>query len=150
MLQAALVGVALLIASTAHADRIFDLEGTATFRDPGGRETFDVSGILTLLDDGTYTLDLDGEVSSGIWLEERRRIQLFQEAPTISEFIAELNAAVGDFAVTSIVGKDKIKRAKTGDIIMRAKSAFTFRSTLDPEERRVRVRLKERLVGLLR
>jgi hypothetical protein len=154
MLQTALVGVALLIASTAYADRIFDLEGTATLRALGERLTYDVSGTLTLFDDGTYTLNEDGAVSSGIWLEERTTIQLFQEAPTISQFIAELeqelsNAAGMAISVTSIVGKDRIRsRTRTGDITVRARSTYIFRP--GPTERRgLRVTMSERLVGLL-
>jgi hypothetical protein len=153
-LQTALVGVALLIASAAYADRIFDLEGTATFKAIGERFTENVSGTLTLFDDRTYTLDAGGGVSSGIWLEEGKKIQLFQEVPTVSEFIAELEAEVSDAAgmaisVTSLVGKERIRSTRTGDITVRANSTYTFRP--GPREGRpLKVRLSEKLVGMLR
>jgi hypothetical protein len=152
-LQTALVGVALLIASAAYADRTFNLEGTVTFRALGERLTEDVSGTLTLFDDGTYTLDAEGDVSSGIWLEEKKKIQLFQEEPTISEFIAELEEEVSGAAgmtisVTSLVGKERITRTKTGDIKVRANSTITFRP--GPREGRpLKVKMSEKLVGLL-
>ena len=86
----------MLIASTAYADRTFNLEGTVRIMALGERLTEDVSGTLTLFDDGTYTLNEEGEISSGIWLEERNKIQLFQEAPTVSEFVAELEEELSD------------------------------------------------------
>ena len=152
-LQAALVGVALLIASAAYADRTYNLEGTVKFSALGQRITEDVSGTLTLFDDGTYTLEEMGDVSSGIWLEEKNKIQLFQETPTVSEVIAELEQEVSDAAgmaisVTSLVGKDRIKSTRTGDITVRANSTITFRP--GPREGRpLKVRLREKLVGLL-
>lgn len=152
-LQTALVGVALLIASTAYADRTFNLEGTVTLRAVGQSITENVSGTLTLFDDGTYILDEESDVSSGIWLEEGKKIQLFQEEPTISEFIAELEAEVSNAAgiaisVTSLVGKDRITRKRTGDITVRANSTFTFRP--GPREGRpLKVKVSEKLDGLL-
>ena len=80
-LQTALVGVALLIASAAYADRTFDLAGTVTFRALGQSLTENVSGSLTLFDDGTYTFDADGDISSGIWLQERLLIPLTGKRP---------------------------------------------------------------------
>ncbi len=152
-LQIALVGVALLIAGAAYADRTFDLEGTLKIKAAGESATDNVSGTLILFDDGTYTLDADGDVSSGIWLEEKNKIQLFQEAPTISEFIAALEEEVSDAAgmaisVTSLVGKDRIRSKRTGDITVRANSTITFRP--GPREGRpLKVRLRQKLVGLL-
>jgi hypothetical protein len=152
-LQTALVGVALLITSAAYADRTFNLEGTVTLRAVGERLTEDVSGSLTLFDDGTYTLDEEGDVSSGIWLEEGKKLQLFQEEPTISEFIAELEEEVSDAAgmeisVTSLVGKDRIRSTRTGDITVRANSSITFRP--GPREGRpLKVKISEKLVGVL-
>ena len=152
-LQTAIVGVALLITSAAYADRTFNLEGTVTLRAVGERLTEDVSGTLTLFDDGTYTLDEEGDVSSGIWLEEGKTIQLFTEAPTISETIAELEEEVSDAAgmaisVTSLVGKDRIRSTRTGDITVRANSTITFRP--GPREGRpLKVKVREKLDGLL-
>jgi hypothetical protein len=152
-LQIALVGVALLTASAAYADRTFNLEGTVTLRALGERFTEDVSGTLTLFDDGTYTLDAEGDASSGIWLEEKRKIQLFQEAPAISEFVAELEEEVSDAAgmaisVTSLVERDRIRSTRTGDITVRGNSTITFRP--GPKEGRpLKVRMSEKLVGLL-
>jgi hypothetical protein len=152
-LQIALVSVVLLIASAAYADRTFDLEGTVTFSALGERLTEDVSGTLTLFDDGTYTLTEEGDVSSGIWLGERNKIQLFQEAPTISEFIAELEEEVSGAAgmaisVTSLVEKDRIRLKRTGDITVRGNSTITFRP--GPREGRpLKVRMRAKLVGVL-
>jgi hypothetical protein len=148
-----LVGAALLIASTAYADRIFDLEGTVTLRAVGERITDNVSGTLTLFDDRTYTLNQEGSVSSGIWLEEGKKIQLFQDEPTVSEFIAELEQEVSDAAgmaisVTSLIGKEKITRTRTGDITVRVKSTYTFRP--GPREGRpLKIKMSEKLVGTL-
>ncbi len=152
-LQTAFVGVALLIASAAYADRTFNLEGTVTLRALGQSITENVSGTLILFDDGTYTLDAGGDVSSGIWLEEGKKIQLFQEEPTISEFIAELEEEVSNavgtaISVTSLVGKEKIRSKKTGDITVRANTTITFRP--GPREGRpLKVKLSEKLDGLL-
>jgi hypothetical protein len=152
-LQIALVGVALLIASAAYADRTFNLEGTVTLRAVGERLKEDVSGTLILFDDGTYTLDEEGAVSSGIWLEEKKKIQLFQEAPSISELITELEEEVSDAAgmaisVTSLDEKDRIRSTRTGDITVRARSTITFRP--GPREGRpLKVRISEKLVGVL-
>ena len=77
-LQIVLVGVALLIAGAAYADRTFDLEGTFNIKAVGESDTSNVSGTLILFDDGTYTLDAGGDVSSGIWLEEGKNLQRFQ------------------------------------------------------------------------
>lgn len=146
-LQIALVGVALLIAGAAYADRTFDLEGTINIKAVGESVTDNVSGTLILFDDGTYTLDADGDVSSGIWLEEGKKLQLFQEEPTISEFIAELEDAVG-VSLTSIVGKEKITIQKTGDITVKAKTSMTFRP--GPKEGKpLKVKLSEKLDGQL-
>jgi len=77
----------------------------------------------------------------------------FQEAPTISEFIAELEEEVSGAAgmaisVTSLVGKDRIRSTRTGDITVRANSTFTFRP--GPKEGRpLKVKMSEKLVGLL-
>ena len=106
-----------------------------------------MSGTLILFDDGTYTLDADGDVSSGIWLEEGKKLQLFQEEPTISEFITELEDAVG-VSLTSLVGKEKITLQKTGDITMKAKTSMTFRP--GPKEGKpLKVKLSEKLDGQL-
>ena len=146
-LQIALVGVALLIAGAAYADRTFDLEGTIHIKAAGESFTDNVSGTLILFDDGTYTLDADGDVSSGIWLEEGKKLQLLQEEPTISEFIAELEDAVG-VSLTSIVGKEKITLQKTGDITVKAKTSMTFRPGLK-EGKPLKVKLSEKLDGQL-
>lgn len=146
-LQIALVGVTLLIAGAAYADRTFDLEGTVTIKAVGESDTSNVSGTLILVDDGTYTLDAGGDVSSGIWLEEGKKLQLFQEEPTISEFITELEDAVG-VSLTSFVGKEKITLQKTGDIKVKAKTSMTFRP--GPKEGKpLKVKMSEKLVGLL-
>ena len=146
-LQIALVGVALLIAGAAYADRTFDLEGTVNIKAAGESFTDNVSGTLILFDDGTYTLDSDGDVSSGIWLEEGKKLQLFQEEPTISELIADLEDEVG-VSLTSFVGKEKITLQKTGDITVKAKTSMTFRP--GPKEGKpLKVKLSEKLDGQL-
>ena len=146
-LQIALVGVTLLIAGAAYADRTFDLEGTINIKAVGESFTDNVSGTLILFDDGTYTLDADGDVSSGIWLEEGKKLQLFQEEPTISEYIAELEDAVGA-SVTSLGGKGKITVQKTGDITLKSKSSITFRPG-PTEGKPLKVKLSEKLDGQL-
>ncbi len=146
-LQIVLVGVTLLIAGAAYADRTFNLEGTINIKAVGESFTDNVSGTLILFDDGTYTLDADGDVSSGIWLEEGKKLQLFQEEPTISEFITELEDAVG-VTLTSLVGKEKITLQKTGDITVKSKSSMTFRP--GPKEGKpLKVKLSEKLDGQL-
>ena len=146
-LQIALVGVTLLIAGAAYADRTFNLEGTLNIKAAGESATDNVSGTLILFDDGTYTLDAGGDVSSGIWLEEGKKLQLFQEEPTISEFIAEIEDAVGS-SLTSLAGKEKIKIKKTGDITVKAKTSMTFRP--GPKAGKpLKVKLSEKLDGQL-
>ena len=146
-LQIVLVGLTLLIAGAAYADRTFDLEGTIKIKAVGESDTSNVSGTLILFDDGTYTLDAGGDVSSGIWLEEGKKLQLFQEEPSISELIAELEDAVGA-SLTSLVGKEKITIKKTGDITVKAKTSMTFRPGLK-EGKPLKVKLSEKLDGQL-
>ena len=154
-LQRALVLVALVIANAAHAnDRVFDLEGTVKLVARGRSVTENVSATLTLFEDRTYMFDFDGDVSGGIWLEEGTRIQLFQDSPTASETIRELEVEVSDAAgfdvqVTSIVDKETIRRAKTGDIRVIARVTFLFRP--GPTGRRpLKITEFVKLVGVLR
>jgi hypothetical protein len=149
-----LVGVALLIASAAHADRTFDLDGTLTFRALGQSLTENVSGILTLFDDGTYTLDAGGELSSGIWLQEGKKIQLFREEPTISEVVAELEAEASAAAgmaisLTSVVGRERIQSTRTGDITVSRATTYILRPGPRPGQP-LRIKILEKLVGALR
>ena len=152
--QAALVCLALIIANAAYAERVFNLTGTIKAKATGPPITENVSGTLTLFDDRTYLLNLEGEISSGIWLEEGTGIQLFQESPTISELIQELELEVSEAAgreirVTSIVQKEKIKRPRTGNITLTAKVIFVFRP--GPTARRpVKVTQTLKAIGLLR
>ncbi len=93
-------------------------------------------------------------MSHSRWQRGGSRIQLFQENPTVSESIAELEeeasiAAGMDIRVTSIVEKEKIKRAKTGDISVKAKVTFTFRPGLT-ERKPLKVTESVKLIGLLR
>ena len=155
-LQTALVGVvaALFIASAAYADRIFDLEGIVTIKGFGQSFKENVSRTLTLFDDGTYTLDEGGDVSSGIWLEEGPKIQLFQEEPSISELIEELEEELSDavgmaISVTSLVEKAAIKRTASGDITVKAKFAITLRPG-PMAGKALKLKGSEKLVGLLR
>lgn len=152
-LRIALTCVALLIANAAYADRIFDLEGTIKAKALGQSFTDDFSGTLTLFDDGTYTFDDDGDVSSGIWLEEGRSIQLFTEDPSVRESIAELEQDLRDegfnLKVTSVVEKEKIKLTKTGDIRLKAKTTLTLRP--GPKgSKPLKLTESFKLVGLLR
>lgn len=151
-LRITLAWIALIIANAAYADRVFNLEGHVTVKVLGESFTDNVSGSLTLVDDGTYALDLEGEISSGIWLEEKE-IQLFQEAPSVSESIADLEQEISDAAGlpvrgTSIVGKEKIMLAKSGDISMRTNTSFTIRP--GPTARKpLKVKESIQLIGFL-
>ncbi len=152
-LQTALVGVALLIASAAYADRTYNLEGTVKFSALGQRLTEDVSGTLTLFDDGTYEREVEGDVSSGIWLQEGKNIQLLSEDPTASEFVAQLEEEVSagagmDVSVTSIRATEKIKRTKTGDLKLKSKFTITFRPG-PGDGRALKLKVSEKLEGLL-
>ena len=131
-LRIALTCVALLIANTAYADRVFDLEGTVKFKVLGESFTEEFRETMTLFDDGTYVIDVEGDVFSGIWLQEGRRIQLFEEHPHVSEFIAEFEQELSDAVgravrVTALVEKEKIKLTKTGDIRRKGKVTITVR-----------------------
>ena len=153
MLRTTLISIVLLIASAAHAERVFDLEGSVTFKGGGQSAKVDVSGSLTLFDDGTYTLDEEGDVSSGIWLEEGTKLQLFQEQPLISEYIAEIEEELSDalgieISVTSLVEKKTIKRSKTGDLSIKAKETVTVRPTFQVKKA-LKVTLSVKLVGRL-
>ena len=154
ILWIALVCVALFNANAAYADRVFDLEGTVKFKAFGQSDTEEVRATLTLFDDGTYTWNDDtGDLSGGIWLEEGKRIQLFQEAPSFSESLAELERellAEGlDLRVTSVVEKGTIKLTRTGDIRVKAKGFITLRPGPKPNKP-LKIAASEKLVGLLR
>jgi hypothetical protein len=152
-LQTVLVGVALLIASAAYADRTFNLDGTVTLKALGQSITDNVNGTLTLFDDGTYIMNADGDISSGIWRQEKKKLQLFQEEPTITEFITELedelSDAVGvDIAVTSLTGKGKSTFNKNGNLTVKSNSSITFRP--GPKEGKpLKVKMSEKLEGTL-
>jgi hypothetical protein len=115
-----------------------------------------VSGPLTLFDDGTYTFDDDaGDEGdfSGIWLEEGKKIQLFQEAPTVREQIAELEQAARDeglnLRVTSLVEKETIKLTKTGDIKIKGKTTWRLRPGLQGNKP-LKITSSGNLIGLRR
>jgi hypothetical protein len=99
----------------ALADRTWDLEGRGTIQVGGlGSERFNATGTLTLFGDVgdpvenrsySLTIQIEGElpeVSTGVWLQERNRIQIFQESPAPSEAIADLEDLLSGLLETSV------------------------------------------------
>jgi len=58
---------------------VWDLEGLATLRGAGVKETVSVTGILTLDVDRTYTLEEDGDplLEEGVWFQDERHLFFF-------------------------------------------------------------------------
>jgi len=157
-LRAAVIGLVLALSSAAYADRVYDLLGVVKLKAVGESIEGVATGTLNLLDDGTYTLSLslEGEEdsSNGIWLEEGKAIQLFQEEPRISESIADfegfLSLVTGfDLRVTSIRSKEKVKKGKSGDISAVSKTSWTIRMVGFDEGKPVKVTESIKLIGVL-
>ena len=128
-----------------------DLTGTVKVSGAGARVELDVAGQLELRTDRTFTLTLDGDVSSGIWLQERNRITLLADPPpTATELVQfleqEISAAVG-FAVelTAVREQGRITLNNKGEIRMTSRVQFTFRPGLrgnSPLRLREQIRLR--------
>jgi hypothetical protein len=132
-LRALVIGCALLVAGTANAERVFDLEIQVKFNSHGVRCTETVPGLLTLNDDRTYVLDWNGDVYEGFWLQEKNTLQLFDETESsIAEEVAWMEQDASNFVgfpvtLTSLKHKEVIKFNRDGDLKLRSKQTNTFR-----------------------
>jgi hypothetical protein len=153
-LRIAIVSLALILGGAAHADRVFDLDGIVKVKVLGESFSDFVTGTLTLHDDGTYTLNAEGDVATGFWLEEKG-IQLFQEDPGLRDTLEAIEEDLSEGAgfglrVTSVIAKEKVKRGKTGDIAVKSKTTYTIRPVAFEEGRAIKVTESVQLIGLLK
>ncbi len=140
--------------SALAQDRTWNLTGTERLTIAGfGSETLVATATLTLLATGFYTLTVtiegQSDDSSGVWIEERNRIQLFQEDPLPSVVIAELEAALSaglgqSVRLTELKQLLKMKvNTKTGELRVTGKDLAKFRpGPKGTAPLRVSVRLK--------
>jgi hypothetical protein len=125
------------MAGMANADRVFDLEIGIKFNSSGVRFTEDAIGVLTLYDNRTYLLEQSGEEYSGVWLQERNKLQLFEEGDfTVAELFTWMEQDASDFAefpvmLTSTKFKETARLNRDGDLLkIRSKQTNLFRPGL--------------------
>lgn len=133
---AVVAGLIAALASPASADRTFDLFGTVQVSGGGTRETFAVAGQLALFDDRTYSMTVDGETSTGAWVQEGTRLTLLDDPPIgvtaldqVTAIEADVSAAAGfAVAVTSIQqAPDAIVLSRSGRLRITSRTQYTFR-----------------------
>jgi hypothetical protein len=136
-LTAIVICFAFLTAGMANAERVFDLEIEVKFNSSGVRETADITGVLTLFDDRTYLLEQSGEEFGGVWLQERNKLQLFEEGDfTVGELFTWIEQDASDFVgfpvmLTSMKFKETARLNRAGDLLkVRSKQTNLFRPGL--------------------
>lgn len=133
LLRTLVICFAFLTAGAANADRVFDLEIEVKFSSSGVRESFTGTGVLTLYDNRTYLMEQEGEEFGGVWLQEKNKLQLFEEGgPTASEIFAwmeqDASAWVGfPVTLTSLKFKETARFNRAGDLKIRSREVDTFR-----------------------
>ncbi len=136
LIRALVIGCGLLVASTANAERVFDLDIQVKWNAGGVRGTDTLLEVLTLNDDHTYVMTWLGEVSEGIWIQEKNNLQLFEESDlTVAEEIAWLEQDASDFVgfpveVTSVKYQEVAKFDRAGNLKLRGKHTSTYRPGL--------------------
>jgi len=155
LLRALVIGFAFLTAGAANADRVFDLEIEVKFSSSGVRESFIGTGVLTLYDDRTYLLEQDGEEFGGAWLQEKNKLQMFEEGgPTASEIFAWMEQDASNWVgfpvtLTSLKFKETARFNRAGDLKIRSKEVDTFRPGLRGNSP-LRVTWSYKMIGTLR
>jgi hypothetical protein len=155
LLRALVICFAFLTAGAANAERVFDLKIEVKFNSSGVRETFHGTGVLTLYDDRTYIWEEDGEEFGGVWLQEKNKLQLFEEGDlTASELFAWMEQDVSDWVgfrvmLTSMKFKVTGRFNRAGDLKIRSREVDTFRPglrTIGP----LKVTWSNKTIGTLR
>jgi hypothetical protein len=125
------------MAGMANAERVFDLEIEVKFSSSGERFTEDIPGVLTLYDNRTYLLEQLGEEFGGVWLQERNKLQLFEEGDfTVGELFTWMEQDASDFVsypvmLTSTIFKETARLNRDGDRLkIRSKQTNLFRPGL--------------------
>jgi hypothetical protein len=155
LMRALVICFAFLTAGAANADRIFDLEIEVKFSSSGMRESFIGTGVLTLYDDRTYILEQEGEEFGGVWLQEKNKLQLFEEGgPTASEIFAWMEEDVSGWVgfpvtLTSLKYKETARFNRAGDLKIRSREVDTFRPGLRGTSP-LRVTWSYKMMGTLR
>jgi hypothetical protein len=155
LLRVLVICFAFLTAGAANAERVFDLEIEVKFNTSGVRETFHGTGVLTLYDDRTYILEEDGEEFGGVWLQEKNKLQLFEEGGlTASEAFAWMEQGASDWVgfpvmLTSLKFKQTARFNRAGDLMIRSKEVDTFRPGLRGTSP-LRVTWSYKIIGTLR
>jgi len=127
---------ALVGATSASADRIYDLEIETRVTAVGMRFDDTATGVLTLFDDRSYLLDWDGVESVGFWLQEKNNLQLFEDSPgTFADYVASLeedasSAAGFSVMLTSLTTKETGRFDRNGNLAIRSKQTLLFRPGL--------------------
>jgi len=130
------IGCGLLVASTASAQRVFDLDIEFKWNAGGVRGTDSLLEVLTLNDDHTYVMTWLGDVSEGIWIQEKNNLQLFEESElTVAEEIASLEQDASDFVgspvqLTSVKYQEVAKFDRAGNLKLRGRHTSTYRPGL--------------------
>jgi hypothetical protein len=134
LLRTLFICFTFLAAGAANADQVFDLEIKFKFKSSSGVKSHDtMAGVLTLYDDRTYLLEQGGEMFNGMWIQEKKSLQLFEDSDiTAAEYIAWLEQDASGFigypvTLTSQKVKGAAKLNKAGDLKIRSKEITTYR-----------------------
>jgi hypothetical protein len=132
-LKTLFVFFAMIGAATASADRVYDLEIEIKISASRVRIGDTVTGVLTLFDDHSYLLNWDGVESVGIWIQEKNKLQMFEDGDsTFAEYIGWLEQDASSIAgvpvtLTSLATKETGRFNRSGNLMMRSKQTTLFR-----------------------
>jgi hypothetical protein len=155
LLRALVICFAFLTAGAANAERVFDLENEVKFNSSGVRESFIETGVLTLYDDRTYILEQDGEEFGGVWLQEKNKLQMFEEGGlSAGEVFAWMEQDASGWVgfpvtLTAVKFKETARFNRAGDLMIRSKEVDTFRPGLRGNSP-LRVTWSYKIIGTLR
>jgi hypothetical protein len=155
LLRALVICFAFLTAGAANAERVFDLEIEVKFNSSGVRESFIETGVLTLYDDRTYILEQDGEEFGGVWLQEKNKLQMFEEGGlSAGEVFAWMEQDASGWVgfpvtLTAVKFKETARFNRAGDLMIRSKEVDTFRPGLRGNSP-LRVTWSYKIIGTLR
>jgi hypothetical protein len=155
LLRALVICFAFLTAGAANADRVFDLEIEVKFNSSGVRESFTGTGVLTLYDDRTYLMEQEGEEFGGAWLQEKNKLQMFEESGlTASETFAWMEQDASDWVgfpvmLTALKFRETARFNRAGDLKIRSREVDTFRPGLRGNSP-LRVTWSYKIMGTLR
>ena len=155
LLKTLVICFAFLAAGAANAERVFDLEIKIKFNSSGVRFDDTVTGLLTLYDDRTYVWEQFGEEFGGVWIQEKNKIQLFEESDfATAELIAWLEQDASNFVgfpvmLTSLKSKETARLDRAGNLKLRYKEVTTFRPGLKGT-RPLKITWSHTVIGTLR